>query len=283
MRIPKILILATVFFSAGCNSNTQPEEIRYSLPEGYKLETLSKVKLPEELKEISGIFWKADFIWAVDDEYGDLFQIDPKSGELKNRVKFGKDQDYEDLLILGDTAWVLRSNGDLYQVSNILQNNPQTEVFEFEQKGKKDFETLLQKPGENALLIICKNCEWDKKGESSVFEFDISTGSFKEDAVFTLGFNQVAGMDSVFPDGKPTMEPSAAAVHPITGELYILSSAGKWLLVTSPTFSPKSIHALDSKLFDQPEGISFDPGGNLFISNEGQNKKPNLLSFPFSR
>ena len=282
MRIPKILILATVFFS-GCNSNTQPVENLYSLPEGYQLEKVSKVKLPEELKEISGIFWKEDFIWAVDDEYGDLFQIDPKSGEIKTRVKFGKDQDYEDLAILGDTAWVLQSNGDLHRVTNFLQNNPQTEVFEFSHKGKKDFETLVQKPGQNSLLIICKNCEWDKKGESSVFEFDLTTEAFKENPVQTLKFDEVAGMESVFSEQKPTMEPSASAIHPITGDLFILSSAGKWLLVTSPTFSPKSVHALDPKLFEQPEGISFDPNGNLFISNEGQNKKPNLLSFPISR
>jgi hypothetical protein len=132
-------------------------------------------------------------------------------------------------------------------------------------------------------MIICKNCEKDKKGESSVFEFDIDSGLFQENPVQTLRINEVEGMESDFPDKNPSLEPSAAAVHPLTGELFILSSAGKWLMVTSPTFSPKTIHALDPELFRQPEGISFDPSGNLYISNEGQNKKPNLLIFAYAR
>jgi uncharacterized protein YjiK len=282
MRNPKFLILASLIFLC-CTPKNTTVETRYTLPEGYQLENHSKVKLPDELNEISGVFWSEDFLWAVDDEHGDLFQIDPKDGSLKNRVKFGKDEDFEDLAIVGDTAWVLRSNGDLYRVTNFLQTNPQTEVFEFPQKGKRDFETLIKKPNEHALMIICKNCEWDKKGESSVFEFDRTTGSFKESPVQTLKFNKVEGMESGFPDKKPSLEPSAAAFHPLTGELFILSSAGKWLMVTSPDFSPKSIHALDPELFGQPEGISFDVDGTLYISNEGQNKKPNLLIFPFTR
>ena len=282
MKNPEFLLLGSLIFLS-CDPNHPSVETRYTLPEGYQLENHTKVKLPDKLNEISGIFWKEDFLWAVDDEFGDLFQIDSKDGSIKNLVKFGKDGDYEDLAIVSDTAWVLRSNGDLYRVTNFLQTNPKTEVFEFPQKGKRDFETLIKNPKGKSLWIICKNCDQDMKGEASVFEFDRTVGSFQENPVHTLKFDQVEGMETGFPDKKPNLEPSAAAFHPLTGELFLLSSAGKWLMVTSTDFTPKTIHALDPKLFEQPEGISFDSDGTLYISNEGQKKASNLLAFPFSR
>ena len=281
MRIPQLLILGTLIFS-GCNSKASKDENPFGLPPGYTVEDHSKISLPDALNEISGVSWSQDFIWAIDDEYGDLFKLSPKTGEISNRIKFGKNEDYEDLVILGDTAWVLRSNGDLYRVTDFLENEPKTEIFEFKLKGKKDFETLIKKPGEEVLWIICKNCEQDKKGEASVFQFDIQVGAFQKNPIATLRFGDILESSSGFPKEKPVLEPSAAAFHPVSGDLFILSSAGKWLMVTSPTLEPKSVHSLDPSLFDQPEGLSFDTAGNLYISNEAKNQKPNLLIFPFS-
>ncbi len=44
-----------------------------------------------------------------------------------------------------------------------------------------------------------------------------------------------------------------------------------------------TIKQLDKKTFRQPEGICFDPEGNLFISNEGQGGKANILIFKYLR
>jgi uncharacterized protein YjiK len=275
------LIFGILIFS-NCNSKNSPEEKLPTFPPGYSLENHTKITLPGSLKEISGISWKANSLWAIDDEYGDLFQLHPETGEILKRVKFGKDEDYEDLLILGDTAWVLRSNGDLHRVTGFEGGEPKTEIFESNFQGKMDFETLIKKPGEEVLWLICKNCEQDKKGEASVFQFDIQAEAFGANPISTLKMDELLTDGSDFSIGKPAMEPSAAAFHPVSGECYILSSVGKWLLVTTATLEPKSIYSLDPGLFVQPEGLTFDPAGNLYISNEGKNQKPNILIFPFS-
>jgi uncharacterized protein YjiK len=281
MRQTIFLIAGLAIFSS-CSSGTSPEKTSDTFPTGYSLENHSKISLPSTLNEISGIAWNPDFMWAIDDEYGDLFQLKLETGEISGRIKFGKEEDYEDLVVLGDTAWVLRSNGDLYRVTNFLGNEPKTQHFESNLKGKNDFETLIKKPGTEDLWIMCKNCEEDKKGEASIFQFDIQAGTFQKNPIATLKLDGGFGQNSGFANESLPMEPSAAAFHPISGDLFIVSSVGKWLLVTSSTFQPKSIHTLDQKLFVQPEGLSFDPAGNLYISNEGKNQKPNLLIFPFT-
>ena len=281
MRQTFCLIFGLAIFLS-CSSKTSQEKIPNAFPTGYSLENHSKISLPSTLNEISGIAWNPDFMWAIDDEYGDLFQIKLETGEISGRIKFGEDEDYEDLVALGDTAWVLHSNGDLYRVTDFQGNDPKTEHFEFKLKGKNDFETLVKKPGADLLWIICKNCERDKKGEASIFQFDIQAGTFQKNPIATLKLEGSFGQKSSVAKENQPMEPSAAACHPVSGDLFIVSSVGKWLMVTSPAFQPKSIHPLDQKLFVQPEGLSFDPSGNLYLSNEGKNQKPNLLIFPFT-
>ena len=277
-----IYLIFGIWIFSSCNSKSSPEEKLPAFPPGYSLENHIKITLPGSLKEISGISWKKNFLWAIDDEYGDLFQLNLETGEILKRVKFGKDEDYEELLMLGDTAWVLRSNGDLHRVTGFEGGESKTQFFESNFQGKMDFETLIKKPGEEVLWLICKNCEQDKKGEASIFQFDMQTGAFEANPISAIKIDETLTGGSDFSIGKPAMEPSAAAFHPVSGDLYLLSSVGKWLLVTTPTLEPKSIYSLDPGLFVQPEGLTFDAAGNLYISNEGKNQKPNFLIFPLS-
>jgi uncharacterized protein YjiK len=54
------------------------------------------------------------------------------------------------------------------------------------------------------------------------------------------------------------------------------------LVVTTPDWSIKSVHHLDSGIFNQPEGIAFDKSQNLYISNEGDEiSNGNILKFKY--
>ena len=59
----------------------------------------------------------------------------------------------------------------------------------------------------------------------------------------------------------------------------MISNIGKLLIVMDRRGEILDIHALDIKLFRQPEGICFSPSGDLFISNEGQGGKGYILKF----
>jgi hypothetical protein len=63
-------------------------------------------------------------------------------------------------------------------------------------------------------------------------------------------------------------KPSAAAVHPITGDYYLISAINDLLVVIDRAGVVKGACAIDKYLFKQPEGLAFMPNGNLLISNE---------------
>lgn len=72
--------------------------------------------MPESLLEISGITFNksiSDTIYAIQDEEGKLFRL-PWGIKKQNNAKFGKKGDYEDLTIINDHAFILKSNGTLF-------------------------------------------------------------------------------------------------------------------------------------------------------------------------
>jgi uncharacterized protein YjiK len=67
---------------------------------------------------------------------------------------------------------------------------------------------------------------------------------------------------------KMKLKPSAAAINPVTDELYILSSIEHLLVVIDRKGTLKEMYQLDPALYKQAEGIAFTPQGDLLISNE---------------
>jgi len=232
------------------------------------------------LAEISGIVFHQESIWAVNDEVGSLFQVDIQTGNILKKKSFGKKGDYEDLVIIGSSAWVLKSNGDLYQVKDFESENPVSEIYEFPLMQERDFETLLHQKNSNSLLLICKNCDRDKgKSESSIFRFDLEKMEFNPEPYGKIkksDWSEILSKDQL---KNLKIAPSAIAIQSKTGKLYMISHTGKWLMATDYEFNPKKIYFLDPEVFPQPEGITFDHLGNLFISIESKAGNPYILKF----
>lgn len=266
----------------GCKTNTDREEGIYSLPPGYSMGELKAVRLSEELAEISGIAWTQNKLLAIEDESSVIFELDPSSGKILKKEKFEKNRDVEDILVNDSEAWILRSNGNLYRVSHFFTDSSATTIFEFPVKESRDLEAFVLSQDKSSILLFCKVCEWDENPDrSSVFRFSLETLSYEDKPVLSVEKSQ---LKSILPKKwkKVKMQPSAAAFHPITGELYLLSATDKWLMVLDQQWNPVSFHFLDPKYFWQAEGMTFDPSGNLFISNEESIKSANWLYFPYT-
>jgi uncharacterized protein YjiK len=77
--------------------------------------------------------------------------------------------------------------------------------------------------------------------------------------------------------GDVTFQPSGVAIHPISGNIYVLGSVGKMLIVYSKVGELLAMAELNPKIYAQPEGICFDPSGTLYISNEGKENRANIV------
>jgi uncharacterized protein YjiK len=286
-QIKKATISMSLFLSflTGCSqdnkTNTAFEKPGYNFP--FQLsEPDQSWKLPNSLVEISGLSYiDNQRLACVQDEKGIVYIFNLQAGEVELEINFGDDGDYEGIEIVENDAWVLKSNGTLYKVEDYLKTaEPSVKKYATALSGKNDAEGLAYDPVLKNLLIACKEDpfvdEKDGSGYKAIYSFSPETKQI--DLKPFLLINQ----DTIkYYNGDATFKPSGIAIHPITGEVYILGSVGKLLLVFSKKGEMLTMIKLSPKVFPQPEGICFSPEGTLFISNEGAGREGTILKFEY--
>ncbi len=252
-------------------------------------------RLPNSLREISGLTVLDDqTLGAVQDEKGKLYLLNIHTGEVEDDPRFDKDGDYEGLARVGDRVFVLRSNGTLYEITNWRAKKLETVKHKTFLGAKHDTEGLAYDATNARLLIACK--EFAGKGlknRKAIYAFDLETETLLDEPVFTIdtrAFTEqtdAGGInDQIRRAVQPAIDlsgfkPSALGLHPITGELYVLSSVRKALVVLNAEGMITAVWVLPKKRFRQPEGLAFLPNGDLFIASEGSGKKAVLMRFNY--
>ncbi len=249
----------------------EKDDLRFSNT-SESLTVLHKWELPEQLKEVSAIDWLGnDKIAAVQDEEGIIFIFDLKKEAIEKQIRFGQGGDYEGLRISDNTAYVLRSDGTIFEVKDFRSASPNTTPIKTPLTKIKgiDIEGLEWDEAGNRLLLGVKE-DKQKKDVRSVYSLDL--GNRKLDMQPVL---EIKTADPVFENGK--FNPSEIAIHPKTGEYYILDARNYQLLVTDADGESKQLHHLSEKQFAKAEGLSFTPKGTLYISNEAEDGPANIL------
>ena len=143
-----------------------------------------------ELEEISGItYYGPNLLACVQDEEGKLYLYDLIEKEVRDRIKFGKGGDYEGVEVAAGKAYVLKSNGQLYEftigdVEELSINKLSTPL-----TIGNDTEGLGYDPASGHLLIACKAKgeigEGKVKGKS-VYAFDLEQRELIKVPLFTI-------------------------------------------------------------------------------------------------
>jgi len=262
--------------------NNKPATVQNVSIPGYNLAKPVKIELKTSLDEISGLHFypKDTSVFANNDEEGLLFKIYLRNKVVIKKWKFSNEGDYEDLSLVDSTFYALHSNGNLSVFRFKNDDSITDEEYELPISGKNEFETLYFDSTKGKLVLICKDCKHEKR-EVSAFAFDPETKTFGKEALFKIDgqsiLEQLKGTEKKF-------KPSAAAIHPVTGELFIVSSVNKALVVASGNGEVKHVYPLDERMFKQPEGITFTPDGTMLISNESADAGAgNILIFKYKR
>ena len=252
-----------------------------NMPKSYMLPRPKKIILPKKLNETSALFYlqNENAMITVADNKQKIYRI-TQDGEVNDYFKedFGPEEDYEDVVKMDSTVYVLISNGTIVEVkpnSDGLQVNK----YPIWLQGKNDFETLYYDPESKGLIMLCKNCADERgKGVRTAYRFDLTGKQFETKPFYTISSKAV---QNSLKDGKVDFEPSAAAIHPLEKRLYILASAGNLLVVANLKGQVEEAYRLNPTLYPQSEGIAFAPNGDMYITNEAKLGKPTLLFIPY--
>lgn len=184
--------------------------------------------------------------------------------------------------MVGNTIWAVKSDGKIFGISNWQDDVPSVEEYKTELSRADDIEGLAYDPKRNALLLAAKG-DPDSSYSRNVYAFSLSTKQLDVRPVYSIEPSQV---NELVPYGESekhdNFSPSGIAVDPFTGDIYLISTALKRLVVLDGksgkiTFAART----DKKQMPQPEGIAFDNNGNMYISSEG--KGGDGLLFRFDR
>lgn len=229
------------------------------------------------LGEISGVSASADpkALWAVNDEQGKAFRLSTANGEVLDEITFGAAGDYEAVAEVDGVLYVGRSDGVLFLIDPTTQKAVQQNLTKA--LGPTcDLEGLGYQKEQLRLLLACKG---GRDGAFVVHAMNLLTRTMQAEPAYTVAAKDIDAFIAAHPEspglqrlaGK-RFSPSDVAVHPKTGDVHLVSSTGEMVVVLDRKGTLTQVFALDREVHPQPEGITFQEDGTLFISNESRGK-----------
>lgn len=252
----------------------------------YDLDTPNlTLKLAKALTEVSGIAVHADrtSAWAVDDEKGTLFRVNLRTGKITEKRKFAKRGDYEGIEVVGTSVVIARSDGRLSRIGPKKTRNYDSPVSK-----TCDVEGLALDSSRDRLLVACKGVSGPRadKHQRLIYAVGLPNYKWQSKPAYVLSHDRLRTFikthktKGVRPKQAKDFSPSAIAVQPGTGYIYLLSSRGRALVVLDgSTGQILSVVALRRRVHAQPEGLSFDAKGSMYLTNEGRSGRAVLHRF----
>ncbi|HEX6429513.1 MAG TPA: SdiA-regulated domain-containing protein [Niastella sp.] len=270
----------------------QPTEIRVANADSRPAQTADSQEwiLPSALKEISANVFQDDIHMAcIQDNDGVIYIYNLQSKSIDEQIQFAGNGDYEGLALVQNTWYVLRSDGFLYEVQPQKGKKPVVKTYDLPLELENETESLCYDSANNRLLIAVKEKDLQEKDRKGIYSFDLTTKQMGSNAIFYIE-SAVTTDDNEDKDkgdkgkkkkkGKSEIKPSDIALHPKSGDLYILDGPSSRLFITDANGNIRSRVQLDKKTFPQPEGLCFNKNGDLYISSEaGKNGQGVIVKF----
>ncbi len=235
----------------------------------------------------------ATSIACIQDENGILYFYDLVKGKIKNLSYFYQDGDYEGIARAGKTIYILRSDGNLFEVTGYESETAKTQYHSTGITAENNEGLCFDQNADR--LLLGPKVEVKEKSENKnkrfIFAFDLKSNKLNKTPAFIFDLKaikkfvltnhiKVPMKNSKKGDKKePEIEfrISALGINPLTKKLFVLSGMEHMLFVFDLKGNIEYAERLDHDIYNQPEGITFLNNGDMLISNESTNKKPTIV------
>ncbi|MDO6391832.1 SdiA-regulated domain-containing protein [Pontibacter sp. BT731] len=232
-------------------------------------------ELPAELREVSGISLLPDGSMAcVQDEEGKIFLYDLEQKAITREIPFAGPGDYEGIAIAGEDAYIVRSDGTLFEVAGFMGRKPEIQVYEASFPATINIEGLAYDEEQNQLLLAPKGHDPKLKMQKAIYAFSLDSKKFQAEPVINISLEQVEPPKK----GKKqksdydVLQPSSLEKHPTNNSLYLLDAVNNRLYAMTKDGKLSRTLELDESQLRQAEGLTFDQEGGMYIASEGGKK-----------
>jgi uncharacterized protein YjiK len=226
--------------------------------------------LPQGLTEVSGLaVASANSVFAHDDNYGIVYEIDLGTGRVLRAFALGKPTvkgDFEDIAVRAGTVYLLESDGRLFEATiGEHRQRVRYNVYDTGVGTHCETEGLANGPKDGEFLILCKKPHRDKLKDRLV----IYLWSITDRAPVSSPWLNVPLDGLVEPLDQANFHPSAFYWQRELGRFLIVSAKGHSAIEIDEHGKLIDRVKLDKVEHPQPEGLVLMPDGRLVISDEG--------------
>lgn len=265
-----------------------------------------EVTLPDELMEVSGLAFTADGrLFAHGDEDATVWELDPRSGEVRKsfalasdgdepaqdddgkKEKKGKKRpsarpgvmagDFEDIEIVGDQFFLVTSDGVLHEFAEGEDGGRVPSTARSTGLGEScEVEGLTYDASARALLLLCKENLPKKSAPDRVIvrAWSLDDGRLEPEPRIAVDYAALAEGT-----GEEAFKGSAMALMPNERSLVLVAGPQQAFAEIAADGRVVAAGALDREVHRQPEGVAFAPDGTLLIANEGAGGQPSLSGY----
>lgn len=272
MKTPFIALVTTVVLTSSLSLPAKTFAVINKDP----VEILKRWEMPEILREISGIsYLDKNRIACIQDETGTIYIYNTTSNKIEKEIHFTSAGDFEDLAIAGETIYVIRADGKLFEITNFNSASPDIQEYSTGLTIKNDVESLHFDAKTNRLLLMGKAADPDNNHQKQIYAFDLKSKSRVKQPFMSINTRDKENENNKG-SKRGFFKPSALSIHPKSGNIYITDGPSNKLFIVDRSGTIIATYNLQNSVFPQAEGISFSPSGEIYISTEGK-KEPGAI------
>lgn len=282
------LLIGLVILIGSCKS----DPIKSTMPSSFEYDLTAPdtvAVLPEMLHEASGLAYDYvnDRLLTHDDERGVYFSLLRPKIKVRNKVNIADDDDHEGIAFKDDVVYIINSSG---KVKNIHQTTRMRQTISSSLSEENNIEGICYHLALDKFLLAGKGKSlYNDAGAKTIYSLnsDLMPTSLAEfhsiypnDLIVFMNGKSEADLSKQVKERLNAFAPSGIDVHPITSEIYIISSTAKLLVILTEDKKLKDVVFIENPELPKPEGICFGENAVLYIASEGVKGPSTILRFP---